>query len=76
MARLTKKQREENLERAERGHRVLEFYGSLPGMDPDETLTDLLADLMHYAREEKDVFFQRSLDLAEMHFSAETKGEP
>ncbi len=71
MSRLTNKQKEENAERAERGRRVLEFYSSIPGMDPDEKLSDLLADLMHYAREEKGVSFHSSAESAEMNYSAE-----
>lgn len=57
---------DENKERAARGQLIIAYYASLPGMDPDEALTDLLADLMH-ARSD----FKAALRSAANHFEAE-----
>ena len=76
MARLTKKQREKNEERARRGYHIL--YGYREDQDKgepfDTVLTDLLADLMHSAEEEK-IPFAECVQTAQMHYNAEKNGE-
>ena len=76
-AKLTARQRQENHERANRGQDVITLYGEMPGMDPDPStvLTDLLADLMHAARENPNLHWQSALDSAEVHYTAERNGE-
>lgn len=74
MAKLTQVQKGANLERADRGQAVVDFYGHLPGADPDAVMTDMLADLMHYCAVEKMSFYE-ALQSAQMHFNAEMSGE-
>lgn len=76
MARLTKKQKEENVERSTRGGAALDAYrDQYDNGEPDnDVLSDLLADLMHYAAGEKLDFHER-LATAQMHYNAEKNGE-
>ena len=87
MAKLTRQQRKDNAERAERGNEALQQYKangdrtSGCGDDDDLTaLTDLLADLMHYAEAQRQDWdgpmdWDDALRMARMHFEAEQKGE-
>lgn len=81
MARLSRKQKDENLMRAERGSTMLEHYARhhLNVWVEDEgyetVLTDLLADLRHFAKANPDVADYGSADFrAEGHFEAEITG--
>jgi hypothetical protein len=64
--------RRANLTRATCGQHIIDYYGRLPGMDPDPStvLTDLLTDLMHAATSNHKLHWQRSLDSAEAHWYA------
>lgn len=65
-----------NAERASRAEHLLIFYAYREGRSDElssseETvLTDLLADLMHYAHSMR-MDFQNCIDVAQMHFDAE-----
>lgn len=84
---ITKKQREENAERAERGACVLDFYRSsyngitfAEGDDDQTAIGDMLADLRHLAhsrrRDAKSerIDFDRAVSLSETHFNCELDG--
>lgn len=64
-------------ERAEislRVHRIKQLIETYSN-DPECGLTDLLADLMHYASEQGDRVFEFALDSADKHFNAERRGK-
>lgn len=66
-----------NEERADRGRQLLDIYAQLFGDPYDSTanLTDVLTDLMHTSsvRQELRLNFQSSLQMAVLHFEAETE---
>lgn len=66
-----------NQDRADRGRDILEIYARLFGdpYAPSANLTDVLTDLMHTAaiRHELGLDFQASLEMATIHFEAESK---
>ena len=68
-----------NKDRAERADHILRLYAELEGSEAYEDdsaalLTDLLADLMHWA-EEEELDFQDQLESAKGHYEAEVNGE-
>lgn len=71
---LTEKQKERNATRAERGAQACEAYKAQIGVDPDEWFADMLADLMHYADDEK-LYMDRAYASAQTHYRAERDGE-
>lgn len=80
MPKLTKKQRAENMTRAQRGGEILAEYRARLGDDDDQcTLADALADLMHYsgtraADPDCPMDFEHALRTARMHYNAEITG--
>lgn len=74
MPRLTKKQRAENEDRAQRARNILDAYTLEPGCMLDESnLCDLLADLMHRCVIDCEAGnFADELQRARMHFEAES----
>lgn len=66
-----------NDERADRGREILESYALRFGdpYDPRANLTDVLTDLMHAAARQLELGlqFQASLEMAKVHFDAETE---
>lgn len=66
--RVTKSQRK----RAARGKTVVAAYLAIPGMDEDNALRDMLADLMHYARV-KRINFENECRAASDNFRAEVR---
>jgi hypothetical protein len=70
---LTKQQREMNHERVNRIYDIWRTYEAKVCDTPEEFVTDLLADLMHYCNREK-LAFPRLLDMARSHFYCEQKG--
>jgi hypothetical protein len=63
-----------NATRAKWAKDSLAFYASahsVAGDGDQETLTDLLADILHLAAINKDIDFAAALTLAEMHFREE-----
>lgn len=76
MPKLTRTQREDNEDRAERAAQIIEHYRSAHDHgEPDEAvLGDLLADLMHYAHLNK-VPFDATYATAQVNFQAEKNGE-
>lgn len=81
MPRLTQAQRDANEAREERGRRLLSAYVHIQNetRDADEEddqvwLTDMLADLRHWAAAEK-LDFDRALATSQIHFNCERNGE-
>ena len=66
-----------NAERAGLAEHALYAFSELTNEPPSvDTITDLLADLMHYCRENNtDFSFDECLESARMHFAAETSEE-
>lgn len=73
-----------NRKRSKRGADVIGAYIIRHGLEQSgtdqENLTDILADLMHFAHSQRDaedcpMDFDNALDDARMHFNAEQKGK-
>ncbi len=62
----------ENAQRVTDAAETLEFFGSLPGADPDEALTDLVCNLMHLCAYD-GTDFDAVLKRARMHFDVEIR---
>jgi len=74
MPRLTKLQREQNQERANRAAEIIEGYRSrITGEDAGTCLRDVLADLMHFARANR-INFEEELATARNYFDDELNG--
>ena len=77
---LTRQQRKENSERAQRGRNVLDAYaveiGEVgPGVDWHTVVTDMLADVMHACTEDcEKCDFEDALRVARDHHRAEQAG--
>ena len=76
MARLTKKQKEDNDERARRGYYIMWDYreNNVTNEPCNTVLTNLLTALMHSAEKEK-IPFAECFQTAQMHYNAEKNGE-
>jgi len=74
MPRLTKLQREQNRERANRAAEIIQHYRSrTTGEDATTCLRDVLADLMHFARANR-INFEGELATARNYFDDELNG--
>ncbi len=74
MPRLTKLQREQNHERANRAAEIIQDYKNrVTGEDAATCLRDVLADLMHFARANR-FNFQGELATARNYFDDELNG--
>ena len=74
MSRLTKLQREQNRERANRAAEIIQDYKSrITGEDAATCLRDVLADLMHFARANR-INFEGELATARNYFDDELNG--
>jgi len=74
MPRLTKLQREQNHERANRAAEIIQDYNNrVTGEDAATCLRDVLADLMHFARANR-FNFQGELATARNYFDDELNG--
>jgi hypothetical protein len=63
-----------NDDRAEWAHSAIRQFQCATGTDWQDTLSDLLGDLMHFA-DRQGFSFDAELDRARMHYAAETMGE-
>jgi hypothetical protein len=57
-------------QRVDRAAAAVQAYTDIPGTDPDEFLTDLLADLIHYAKF-NGLDFGQAIRMAQHHAEAE-----
>jgi len=74
MPTLTKLQREQNRERANRAAEIIQDYKSrITGEDAATCLRDVLADLMHFARANR-INFEGELATARNYFDDELNG--
>lgn len=53
---------------------TLKKYQKVTGSDDDNAISDVLADLMHYCRD-NDIDFRKELSTARWHFNEEVKEE-
>lgn len=73
---LSKQQKARNQQRAMWGEKTIQHFSKLckGENDPETALCDLLADLMHWAKEQ-DIDFELAVHRAREHFAAEVRGE-
>jgi hypothetical protein len=64
---------EQNEDRAVRAQTILEQYTKLAGLDPEDAVTGLLADLAHWC-DHNDTDFESELRKAASHYADETDG--
>lgn len=62
-----------NEDRIDTGRQIVDAYGQAMGQD-ESNLSDLLADLMHYAKSEK-LDFDAEVERGRFHFEAEDAGD-
>jgi hypothetical protein len=67
-------ERRRNEDRADQVNDVLESYHRLSGNDPNDQVTDLLADVLHWCNV-RNVSFPSMLKTAFMHYCAELTEE-
>jgi hypothetical protein len=60
-----------NAHRCARAHQVLTFYGTLAGVDWEDSVTDLLTDIRHLCDDDPELDFERALRLSAMHHGVE-----
>lgn len=53
---------------------AIHTFRSVTGADHEDALTDLIADLAHWA-DRNHMCMRRALAMAQMHYSAETNGQ-
>jgi hypothetical protein len=63
-----------NFDRASWADKAISAFREATGTDREDTLTDLLADLMHWS-DRAGFGFDEALDRAREHYGAETRGE-
>ncbi len=59
-----------NYQRVDRAAAAVQAYTDIPGTDPDEFLTDLLTDLIHFAKL-NGLNFGKAIYMAQHHAEAE-----
>jgi hypothetical protein len=64
-----------NLDRAKWAHKAIHAFRKATGCDYEDSLGDLIADLMHWA-DAQNFDFEAALDRARHHYEAEQAGEP
>ena len=72
---LTAAQKAKLIEKAKNAKTILKSYSEITGSDPEDCLTDLLADMMHLCRIQPSQSFVSALVTAQAHFDAEQKGD-
>lgn len=63
-----------NDERANWAEHAIQKFIEITGTDKEDALTDLLANLMHWA-DRNGADFKQALMMAEMHYEAETSDD-
>jgi hypothetical protein len=65
-----------NTRRVVNGRRVIDAFTRAHKSEPEHVLTDLLADLMHWAKHEHGAdYFDEHLNIAACHFNVELTDE-